>query len=176
MAALYGIERVLDQALAALKAGMGTKLDALETEYGDSLVLAEPSTSTGYWCHVRPPDPANVEDWGDLTQPSILLWPAQDALTATSSPNPNIANEYAVSTDLIVAVAVRADTQAQSDDRQMRYVRAVKEVLCASSALACGQCLWSGTDWRQRDIVPSEADYTLQAVVSAFTVITFEQA
>jgi hypothetical protein len=175
MAALYGIERVLVEAKAVLVAGMVAKLAALVAEYADGITLPAPDTTTGYWCDVRLPDPADAADFGPLTQPTICIAPLEDSPLA-SDPNPSIADEYAVANDFVVAVVVRGDTQAQSGKRQMRYMRAVKELLAASASLTCGQCLWRGTDWRQRDLTPDEADYTLQGVVAAFVVITYEQA
>lgn len=176
MAALYGIERVLTEAKTVLTAGMVAKLAALVAEYADGITLPAPDTTTGYWCDVRLPDPADAADFGPLTQPTICIAPSEDSPLATSDPNPSISDEYAVANSFVVAVVVRGDTQAQSGKRQMRYVRAIKELLAASASLVCGQCLWQGTDWRQRDLTPDEADYTLQGVVSAFTVITYEQA
>jgi hypothetical protein len=167
------IERVLSEALAVLKAGMATKLAALATEYGDGVTLAAPDTTTGYWCDVRPPDPQREADFGILTQPTICLWPTNVSPTAADTPV-NFAGEYALEQSFVAAVVVRGDTQQQSGLRQMRYVRAVVEMLAAQSSLACGQCLYRGTDWRERDLTPDEANYTLQGVISAFSVVTFE--
>jgi hypothetical protein len=44
-AALYGMERVLDQAEAAIRAGMSSKLSSLQSEYADSLTLSAPDAA-----------------------------------------------------------------------------------------------------------------------------------
>jgi hypothetical protein len=168
--ALYGVERVLTEALAVLKAGMSAKLTALAAEYADSVTLPVPDSSTGYWCDVEPPDPDSSIDMGSISQPTICVWP----LNVAPEGGPDLSNTYELAQPFVVGVIVRADTKAQSGKRQMRYVRAVVELLAAVDSLTCGQCLYTGTDWTQRELTPSEADYTLQGVLSGFVCTTFE--
>lgn len=172
---LAGIETVLDEALAVLKAGMATKLTALEAIFADSVTLTAPSTTTGYWCDVRPPDTESAADFGTLTQPTICLWPLQSA-PAGGEDNPNFSGEYAMEHSFVVGVVLRGSTQENAGTLQMRYTRAVVELLAAAASLTCGQCVYRGTDWSERDLTPDKADYTLQGVVSAFAVITYETA
>ena len=162
-----GVEEVMDDVLAVLKAGMAAKLAALGAIYTDT--LPAPDVTTGYWCEMEPPDPDSPEDFGPLTQPTVCIWPRDDTPSGQL-----IGLQYTVEHALYVAVVLRSTTRHESGRRLARYTRAVKELLCAPGALAVGSCDWAGTDWRQRDLTPDEVDYTLQGVLSGFTVTLYD--
>jgi hypothetical protein len=165
-----GVEEVMDAVLARLKAGMATKCAMLQSAYGNTIPLSAPSTTTGYWCEMRPPDTKKAEDFGAFTQPTICIWPL------TEEPGErNVPGEYDSKHGIFVGIVLRAATQNESTRAIARYVRAVKEVLCLPGVLVIGTCDWVGTDWRQRDLTPDKADYTFQSALVGFTVTLYDQ-
>ena len=166
--ALYGIERVLSEVKVALVAGLPAKLTALAAEYADSVALPAPDTATGYYCEPLAPDPK--ADLLGLTAPAALIFPLSQTPT-----EPDIGNGYAMSYAFVVATLCQAADKHTMGLLLMRYLRAIAEVLSAAQALPCGDCYLADVDWRARDLTPSDADYTRQAVLAAFVVRTIEQ-
>lgn len=163
--ALYGIEAVLGDVLNVLKAGMTTELAALEAEYADAVTLDAPSTTTGYWCEIRPP---MRDERLSISNPGLIIFPLED------SPAGQPMGQYEMAYRFVVCPILQSSSVHEMSQRLYRYVRAVKELLCAPGQLTCGKCDHMGTDWRERELELPNADYTLQARVVGFSVTTYE--
>lgn len=161
-----GMELVLTQAKALLIASMAAKVAALNSEYDDAYVLAAPDAASGYYVGLDLP---SRSDFAKLSLPALCL------CTWRSAPaEPRIGNEYEIEQGIVVGALVSAQDRVDQLFLTLRVTRAVIEILAAEESLDCGQCKYRGTDWRQRDLAPSKANYTLGSSVLAFAIVTHE--
>lgn len=159
---MTGVEEVLSQVISALQAGMAAKVSALNTEYGSAYTLTSPATAS-YLTELSDPQARSV------LYPAIVVQPDTDTALDRA-----LGNEYGTDHDIRVDVVVRHKDATTRQVLVMRYTRIIKELLGIETALACGDCVWRGTNWSLPELTMSPND-VLRDAASLFTVTTYQR-
>lgn len=162
---MYGIEQVIDQITAKLQADLPAKLAALNAEYADAYALTAPAAASY--------DTVFEEDTATALMarggfPAVIVRPMPETAGAVA-----MGDEYEVAHGVSVAVVVQnADWRAQQV-LLMRYLRALKEILGAEAALACGTCRYEGGGFAAEYVMGQ--NNILRDIVAVFTVTTYQR-
>ena len=165
---MYGIEQVIAQAVAALQDDWPTRIPALNSEYGDAIMLAVPAATSYTTIFDKALATALFQQGG---YPAVVIEPRPEQ---TVSGEPNLGDEYAIEHGLQVSVIVQVADWRIQQTMLMRYLRAMKETLGQQLALDCGQCRYDGGGFASQYTLPSRD--VLRDIAALFTVTTYQQA
>jgi len=143
------VEDVIHQVVAALKAGLPAKLDALESQYDDSVILAAPRDD----CYYTPTNDA--PDSLKISYPAIFVV-GGTLLNDTSSEGMGPGSDLSLSYDIGVIALCKGDTEVELQKRLYRYPVAIAEVLCNTGSLAHGTCFLQRIEYENPVLSPDD--------------------
>lgn len=163
---MYGIEQVLAQVIAKLQADLPAKVAALNAEYADVYVLTVPATASY--------DTVFEEDTATALMarggfPAVVVSPQPESVIDL----PAMGDEYGIEHAIEVAVIVQVADWRVQQTLLMRYLRALKEILGAEAALACGSCRYEGGGFARRWVLSQHN--VLRDIAAVFTVTTYQR-
>lgn len=162
---MYGIEQVLAQVKAKLQADLPAKLAALNAEYADAYTLTTPAAASYETVFEEATARALMARGGF---PAVIVAPQPETAGEVA-----LDDEYEIAHGVTVAVVVQnADWRAQQV-LLMRYLRALKEILGAQAALACGTCRYEGGGFAAEYVMGQ--NNILRDIVAVFTVTTYQR-
>lgn len=133
--AFLGAEAVLDQAEAALQAGLPDAITAVNAAYADGVTITAPLAAD----YRRVFDPADQKELDTYSYPLVVMRPEPE-----SAGGPTLEDEYEVATPFEVSIVVGYDEAGVQQKQLLRYMRAVKTVLAPQTSLDCGSVAYAG--------------------------------
>lgn len=140
------MEAVVTAAVAALKAGMGDAVDAVNGALadGDAMEITAPNAAS-YLVGI------SMEELESgmlqLANPTVIVQ-GEDSTPTGNRAQPDLGGEYEVDHQLVVSVLFQAQTLTERVYMTWRYQAAVIAVLCADGALTFASGDATGATWR----------------------------
>jgi len=160
---MLGMEPIIADVLALLKAGMAAKVSLLLSVDGVSVALPLPDPTSGY--HGWLTDPTLLP-----TYPSILVRRGPRHVVGEKA----IGGEYEIENHFAVDIVVFGQDNATLTLQMDRYIRAVCELLLTPQALTSGQCDLVRVGYEEPQLYDRESGDYLQDVPVFFTCTTYE--